>query len=103
MFLLSTQSAFFGPPKYGLLPELLPKERLSWGNGTISLGTFVAIIVSTIVAGQLSELFRGRQVWSGVILLGLSWLGLAASWEISRVPPRECDEGISTQLCARVP
>ena len=87
VFLLSTQSAFFGPAKYGLLPELLPRERLSWGNGTISLGTFVAIIAGTIVAGQLSELFRGRQVWSGVILFGFSLLGLAASWGISRVPP----------------
>ena len=87
VFLLSTQSAFFGPAKYGLLPEILPRERLSWGNGTISLGTFVAIIAGTIVAGQLSELFRGRQVWSGVILFGFSLLGLAASWGISRVPP----------------
>ena len=87
VFLLSTQSAFFGPSKYGLLPEILPKQRLSWGNGTISLGTFVAIIAGTILAGQLSELFRGRQVWSGVILLGLSCLGLAASLGISRVPP----------------
>ena len=74
VFLLSTQSAFFGPAKYGLLPELLPRERLSWRNGTISLGTFVAIIAGTIVAGQLSELFRGRQVWSGVILFGFSLL-----------------------------
>ena len=39
VFLLSTQSAFFGPSKYGLLPELLPEKRLSWGNGIIQFGT----------------------------------------------------------------
>src|SRR5690242_10111924 len=33
IFLLSTQAALFGPSKYGLLPELLPEKRLSWGNG----------------------------------------------------------------------
>ncbi|HMP84258.1 MAG TPA: MFS transporter, partial [Verrucomicrobiota bacterium] len=44
VFLMSAQSAFFGPSKYGLLPELLPEKQLSWGNGIISLGTYVAII-----------------------------------------------------------
>src|SRR5262249_58545992 len=40
VFLASTQAALFGPAKYGLLPELLPQKRLSWGNGIIELGTF---------------------------------------------------------------
>src|SRR5580658_6380167 len=35
VFLISTQSALFGPSKYGLLPEILPERRLSWGNGII--------------------------------------------------------------------
>ena len=44
IFLASTQAAFFGPSKYGLLPELLPEPRLSWGNGVIEPGTFFASI-----------------------------------------------------------
>jgi acyl-[acyl-carrier-protein]-phospholipid O-acyltransferase/long-chain-fatty-acid--[acyl-carrier-protein] ligase len=40
VFLASTQGALFGPSKYGLLPELLPEKRLSWGNGVIELGHF---------------------------------------------------------------
>lgn len=39
VFLASTQAALFGPSKYGLLPELLPESRLSWGNGVLELGT----------------------------------------------------------------
>jgi predicted MFS family arabinose efflux permease len=54
---LSAQSAFFSPAKYGLLPELLPHERLSWGNGIINLGTFVAIITGIPAGGLLSEWF----------------------------------------------
>ena len=35
VFLASTQAALFGPAKYGLLPEVLPHARLSWGNGIL--------------------------------------------------------------------
>jgi MFS family permease len=49
--LMSTQSAFFGPVKYGLIPELLEEKQLSWGNGYIGLGTFIAIILGTIAGG----------------------------------------------------
>src|SRR6266571_1180563 len=44
VFLLSSQAAIFGPSKYGLLPELLPEKDLSWGNGVVELGTFLAAI-----------------------------------------------------------
>ena len=52
VFLMSTHSAFFGPSKYGLLPELLPEKKLSWGNGMFGFGTFAAIITGTIFAGN---------------------------------------------------
>src|SRR5436309_356509 len=86
VFLLSAQSAFFGPSKYGLLPELLPEKRLSWGNGILELGTFLAIITGTVAGSVMAEAFRGRQAWSGAILLGLSVLGLLCSLGIERVP-----------------
>ena len=39
VFFMGVHSAIFGPSKYGLLPELLPESRLSWGNGVVELGT----------------------------------------------------------------
>ena len=86
VFLISTQGALFGPSKYGLLPELLPENRLSWGNGVIELGTFVASITAVMFAGFLADTFHGRHFWSGVIFLGLTMTGLFASMGISRVP-----------------
>lgn len=86
VFLISTLGALFGPSKYGLLPELLPAKELSWGNGVIELGTFLAAITATMAAGFLAVAFRGRQVWSGAILLGLALTGIAPSLGISRVP-----------------
>ena len=86
VFLISTQGALFGPSKYGLLPELLPERELSWGNGVLELGTFLAAITATMAAGFLAEAFRGRQIWSGAILLGLTVFGLLTSLGISRMP-----------------
>jgi len=86
IFLMSTHSAFFGPSKYGLLPELLPEKQLSWGNGVIGLGTFGAIITGTVVAGKLSDVFGKNQIWSGAILIALAAFGLTMSLGITRVP-----------------
>ncbi len=86
VFLMGMHSAFFGPSKYGLLPELLPEHRLSWGNGLLELGTFMAIILGTVAAAFLSTHFRAQPAWSGVFLMLLAGLGLATSLGISRVP-----------------
>jgi len=86
VFLLSTQSAFFGPAKYGLLPEMLPEKRLSWGNGILSLGTFLAIITGQVAGGLLSDWFGDNAGWSGLILLACSGVGLMASLGIAKVP-----------------
>jgi acyl-[acyl-carrier-protein]-phospholipid O-acyltransferase/long-chain-fatty-acid--[acyl-carrier-protein] ligase len=86
VFLLSSQAAIFGPSKYGLLPELLPEKDLSWGNGVIELGTFLAAISATVASGFLAFYFRGHQERSGIALLVCTVLGLAASFGISRVP-----------------
>src|SRR5438046_9902078 len=86
IFLVCTQGALFGPSKYGLLPELLPPERLSWGNGVLELGTFLAIIVGSVSGSFLAEAFNGRQIYSGALLLGFTIAGLAWSFGIGRVP-----------------
>ena len=87
VFLLSTQSAFFGPSKYGLLPELLPEKRLSWGNGIIQFGTTIAIIIGTVLAGILFGIFEDYQYLSGVVLLVFSLIGLNFSLRIDKVEP----------------
>lgn len=88
IFLMSAQSAFFGPVKYGLLPELLDEKRLSWGNGLVGLGTFISIILGTIAGGLMFDAFE-NQLIIGFILIGLAANGLMASRGISRVPPAD--------------
>lgn len=90
--LVATQAALFGPSKYGLLPELLSAKRLSWGNGVIELGTFLAIIVGTVTGAAMAENFKGSEVYAGYALIALACVGLATSQGIDRVPPAAPDK-----------
>src|SRR5260370_11356490 len=93
IFLASTQAAFFGPSKYGLLPELLPDRLLSWGNGILELTTFVAIIAGAVIGPLLAQSFHGREAIAGLFFGACSLFGLAASFGISRVPPADPSSG----------
>jgi acyl-[acyl-carrier-protein]-phospholipid O-acyltransferase/long-chain-fatty-acid--[acyl-carrier-protein] ligase len=86
VFLMGMHSAFFGPSKYGLLPELLPEKKLSWGNGLLEFGTYTAIILGTVAAGLMAENFRGHHGRSGATLIALAAIGLVISLGITRVP-----------------
>ena len=86
VFLMGVHSAIFGPSKYGLLPELLPEKKLSWGNGILEFGTFIAIIGGTVAGGWLCKTFSGEPGWSGVVLIALAMVGLLTSLGITKVP-----------------
>jgi MFS family permease len=86
VFLVSAQSAVFGPSKWGMLPEVLPESRLSWGNGLLQFGTYIAAIVGTIAGGFLSETFQEQKGWAGGVLMATAALGVAVSFGIRRLP-----------------
>jgi acyl-[acyl-carrier-protein]-phospholipid O-acyltransferase/long-chain-fatty-acid--[acyl-carrier-protein] ligase len=50
-FLFGTLASLFGPIKYGILPDHLERKELPSGNALIEGGTFLAILLGTIVAG----------------------------------------------------
>ena len=91
---MGAQSALFSPSKYGILPELLPHHRLSWGNGQLEMWTFVAIIGGTALAGPLLDLGGHRPWLAGLALVMFSGLGLWASLRIPPVPQARPDGGI---------
>jgi acyl-[acyl-carrier-protein]-phospholipid O-acyltransferase/long-chain-fatty-acid--[acyl-carrier-protein] ligase len=92
VFLMGVHSAIFGPSKYGSLPELLPEKKLSWGNGILELGTFIAIITGTMLGGILFDSFAGRQYFSGFALIALAIFGLTTSFGVAKVPPANPDK-----------
>ncbi|MEX0819337.1 MAG: MFS transporter [Pirellulaceae bacterium] len=97
LFLMGTQSAFFGPGKYGILPEMLPKEQLPRANGIILMTTFLAIIFGTAAAGLLGNSFidetaapelRAVDLWKGsLICVVIATAGTLTSLVIRRLAP----------------
>jgi len=69
LFLLGTHSTFFGPLKYAILPDHLAENELIAGNGLIEAGTFLAILLGTIVGGVLILHSLGREMISALILM----------------------------------
>lgn len=72
LFLMGTQSTFFGPVKYAILPQVLSDEELVGGNALVGMGTFVAILLGTIAAGLIMGLEQAAQVAAvGVLLMAV--------------------------------
>ena len=85
LFLRGIQSSCYSPSKLGVLPEILPSERLSWGNGLIELGSFMAIICGAVAGPVMYARFGGNLEYAGVILLTATLIGLAVSTTLPRV------------------
>jgi len=81
LFLMGTQSAFFGPAKYALLPQHLKAEELLGGNGLVEMGTFVAILMGTIAGGILIKLNFGIAIVTTTVIL-IAVAGFLASKKI---------------------
>ena len=54
-FVVGVGACFYSPAKYGILPEILPTERLVKANGTVELLTLVAILVGNIVGSMIAD------------------------------------------------
>ena len=59
LFGMGVHSTFFGPLKYGILPDHLAEQELVAGNALIEAGTFLAILLGTIAGGALIGLDDG--------------------------------------------
>lgn len=76
--LTGLQSALFGPVKYGVLPALLKDSELLGGNALVEAGTFLSILLGTIVGGLLISGDAGPMQVS-VVLIACAALGFIAS------------------------
>ena len=77
LFLMGLHSTVFGPVKYSYLPQHLNQEEIVGGNGLVEMGTFVAILVGTLLGGFL--IAGGAAGPVAVTVLVLAVLGYLAS------------------------
>ena len=69
LFAMGTQSAFFGPVKFSILPQHLRSDELVGGNALVETGTFLAILLGTILAGYLVDATEAKVTVSVSIVL----------------------------------
>jgi MFS family permease len=83
VFLFGVIASLFGPIKYGILPDHLARAELPSGNALVEGGTFLAILLGTIVAGLAAK--------NGGDPIHFAWLMMVsalACWVASRfIPP----------------
>ena len=98
LFLMSTQSAIFGPAKYGILPELFREDDLPSANGMIQMTTFVAIIFGMSLAGFAKDWFGAvkpgepDRIWIAFLLCaGVAVIGTVTSFFVRRTPIADPD------------
>ncbi|HSW64014.1 MAG TPA: MFS transporter [Dissulfurispiraceae bacterium] len=88
LFLLGFHSTVFGPVKYAILPQHLTENELIGGNALVEAGTFIAILLGTLVGGLLAGA-SGGTVWISAFGLCIALIGYIASRSIPAAPPPE--------------
>lgn len=79
-------ACFYGPAKYGILPEILPRERLVKANGLVELLTLVAILGGAIGGSVLADVFKDRVLVSYGVLGGIFGAALACNFLMTPTP-----------------
>ncbi|HEY8240542.1 MAG TPA: MFS transporter, partial [Kiritimatiellia bacterium] len=86
LFLMSAQSALFGPAKYGIIPELVGKENLSRANSFIVLMTYVAVILGTGAGPAITERVGGHFAVAALFCVAIAVAGTLTSLGIEKTP-----------------
>ncbi|VGO19898.1 acyl-[ACP]--phospholipid O-acyltransferase [Pontiella sulfatireligans] len=88
LFLMCMQSAFFGPSKFGIIPEIVKPEELSRSNSFLVGLSYLAIIIGTFVPSLfLVTIFSESYIGLATVCVGISTLGLLSSARIEETAP----------------
>lgn len=98
LFLMGSQSAFFGPVKYGVLPQHLEDGELVAGNALIELGTFTSILLGTIAGGLMIAIPSvGTFVLTATLMLTAA-SGFVSARYIPDAPPAPAAREVALDL-----
>ncbi len=82
LFMMGTQSAFFGPAKYGIIPEMVTDRSLVSANGMVQMTTIVSITLGIALGGFLAETYEGRLHLAAVYSILIAGAGIAVVYAI---------------------
>ncbi|MDO4988301.1 MAG: MFS transporter [Synergistes sp.] len=97
LFMMGVKSTFYGPMKFSVLPQYLNEDELVEGNGVLSAGTNVAILVGTICGGVFTMLDGGLMIVSVLAIISAVG-GYAASRSLPEAPAAAPDMRIDPNI-----
>jgi len=97
LFALGAQSAFFGPIKYSILPQHVSNDEVLDANAYVEAGTFVAILLGTILGGTLASNLDYQYALMASII-GFAILGWFSSRLIPQAPAASPDLTVSFNI-----
>ena len=88
VFLMGCHSTLFGPVKFAYLPQHLAESELTGGNGLVEMGTFVAILLGTMLGGALIAIPEVGPTYVAATSLLVAVIGRIAAgmWPVSPAP-----------------
>ncbi|MBL8524789.1 MAG: MFS transporter [Betaproteobacteria bacterium] len=86
VFLMGCHSTLFGPAKFAYLPQHLRNDELTGGNGLVEMGTFVAILLGTMLGGALVAMDGVGPTYVAIVSLAVAVLGRVAAGFIPASP-----------------
>jgi acyl-[acyl-carrier-protein]-phospholipid O-acyltransferase/long-chain-fatty-acid--[acyl-carrier-protein] ligase len=89
LFMMGVQSTFFGPLKFSILPDHLKAHELIGGNAWVEAGTFVAILIGTLM-GKFVLDTNGVWLIGGLMVL-VALVGYLSSRSIPSTVPAAPD------------
>lgn len=95
LFLMATQSAIFGPSKYGIIPELVDSKMVSKANGSMTSLTYLAIIVGTFLASFITDITHKHFVFEASVCVVIAVIGLLTSFGIAKTAPQNSQKKIN--------
>lgn len=92
LFLLATQSAVFGPSKYGIIPELVQPKKISQANGLLTSFTYLAIILGTFLASFITDITNKNFVFEAGFCIFIAILCLLTSLGIQKTGSQQSNK-----------
>jgi len=91
LFVMGLQSAFFGPSKYGVIPEIVREGEMLRANGLIAMTTFLGVLLGQALAGPLLDSFSDQMWMTGAACVLFAIVGTLIARGMAPLPPTRPD------------
>lgn len=92
LFAMGIHSTFFGPIKYAILPQHLKEDEVLGGTGLVEAGTYIAILLGTILAGIIDV------EWAALGVVVTAIIGYLTGRQVPPAPPEHEETGVDWHI-----